>query len=210
MKFKEAIEKAKAESKKRNFVQSVELVVNFQNIDFNKADNKINLEVQLPKGRGKNKKICVICDDELSTNAKKNADKVIMAHEIEKVGKDKKLVKKMANEFDFFIAQANLMAQVGKFFGQALGPRGKMPKPVPPAADLTPIVTRLKNTVTIKTKGKNLPVLHIPIGTEAMSDDDLAENASSVLSSITGKVSTQSIKGVFVKESMGPIVQVGE
>lgn len=201
MNLKEAIEKAR--EKKRKFTQTIELVINFQNIDFNKPENKLNLEIALPKGCGKPKKICLICGDELAKT--KETDKIILDKEMESLGKDKKKVKKLASEFDFFLAQTNLMALVGKHLGQVLGPRGKMPKPIPPNIDIKPLVGRLRNTVIVRTKGKNLPVVHVPIGMESMPVDDLVENAKTVLSTIETKLPQKqaNIKCVYVKTSMG-------
>jgi len=211
MNLKEAIEKAKTDSKKRNFVQSMDLFVNFKNLDFNKQENRITTEVTLPKGRGKPRKVCIICEDEMATNARAAADRVVLGTELEEMAKDKKKIKALANGYDAFIAQANLMPLVGRFLGQALGPRGKMPKPVPPSANMKPIVERLRNTIIIKVKGKNLPVLHAPFGTEEMTTDDLAANANAVFAAIKAKVpSSQNIGAVYVKTTMGPVVQVTE
>lgn len=211
MNLKDAIEKAKTDSKKRNFVQSVDLFVNFKNLDFSKPDNKVNVEIFLPKGRGKEIKVCVICEDEMATNARAVADRVIIASELEEIGKDPKQVKELANNFDAFIAQMSLMAKVGKFLGQALGPRGKMPKPVPPQADLKPLVHKLKSTVAMRVKGKNMPVLHAPIGTEAMSGEDLLTNANAVLAAVKGKIpDPQHIGSVYVKTTMGPAIKATE
>ncbi len=208
--MKEAIGKAKSEAKKRKFTQTVDLFINFKNIDLSKQDNKLSLEVSLPKGRGKPKKVCVIAEDELASNAKGVVDKILRVPELEKMGGDKKAIKALAESYDFFIAQASLMPAVGKYLGQALGPRGKMPKPVPPNANLAPLVATLSNTVVIKTKGKNLPVAHAPIGTEAMSDDDLAENARAVINAVKAKLPLheQNIKDIYVKTTMGPIVAI--
>ncbi|MCD6523169.1 MAG: 50S ribosomal protein L1 [Candidatus Diapherotrites archaeon] len=210
MKLKEAIEKAKTASPKRKFTQTVDLAINFRNIDFTKPENRLNMEVVLPKGKGKEVKICVICGDELASNAKGVVDKIIKANEIEEYGKNKKKLKKIANEFDFFIAEAPLMPQIGKLFGQVLGPRGKMPKPVPPGANIKPIVERLKKTIIIRTKGKYLPVIHAPIGTEVMPVDDLVENAMAVINAVKDKLPDKegNIKSIFVKTTMGPSVKV--
>jgi large subunit ribosomal protein L1 len=209
--LKDAIEKAKADSKKRNFVQSVDLVVNFKNLDFAKNENKVNVEIFLPKGRGREIKVCVICEDEMATGARTVADRVILASELEEIGKDPKQVKELANKYDAFIAQMSLMAKVGKFLGQALGPRGKMPKPVPPQADLKPLVHKLKGSVAMRVKGKNMPVLHAPIGTEAMSGDDLLTNANAVLAAFKGKIpDPQHISSVYVKTTMGPAIRAEE
>ena len=205
----EAIKKAKENSKKRNFVQSMELIMNFSNVDFSKPQNRIDLEITLPKGRGKERKICAIVGDEMINIAKQLVDRVITKDELQSF--DKKKAKKLANEYDMFVAQADLMPLVGRYLGQALGPRNKMPKPVPPNEKaFETIVNKLKDTVKIKTKGKFLPTLHTAIGTEDMKDEDLAENAEAVLEAIIDKLPNKigNIKSIYVKTTMGKPVKV--
>ncbi len=210
MDWVKAIKEAKEKSKKRNFIQSLELILNFERVDFSKTENRINMDVLLPKGRGKDVKVAVIAGKELLPEAKKTADKVLTEEDVVKLGKDKKEAKKLASQYHAFICQANLMPLVGKELGQVLGPRGKMPTPVPPNAKLEPIIKRLKNSVKIRTKGKFLPTLHAPIGTEDMSDEDLAENAKAVYNAVVQKLPQKeaNVKSVYIKTSMGPSVKV--
>lgn len=208
MSLVEAIKKAKEEAPERKFSESVDLFINFRGIDFSKPENKINLEVALPKGRGRPRKVCFICEEEFAGKAKGIADKVIVKDELATISK--KDMKKLAEEYDSFVAQANLMPIVGKSFGPILAPRGKMPKPVPPTTNLEPILNALKRTVVLKTKGKNMPVLHVPIGTRDMSDEDLADNVKAVLNALTAKLPQKqhNIKSVLIKTTMGPTVKI--
>ena len=210
MQLQQAIKEAKDKSKKRKFTQTLELIINFQNLDFNKVQNRLNLEIPLPKGLGKNPQIAVIADDDLLAEAKKTADHVITKDQLQKLAKNKKQAKKTAQKYHSFIAQASLMPEVGKTLGQALGPRGKMPKPVPGNAKLTPLIERMKRTIRIKNKGKYLPTIQAPIGTEEMSDTDLETNASTVLSAVREKLPNKegNIKNVYIKTSMGPSISV--
>ncbi len=204
----QAISKAKEASKKRNFVQSLDLVMNFKGVDFSKPNNRINVSVKLPKGRGKPIKTVFFAGDETIVEAKKIADKVISKEEIESI--DKKTAKKLANEYDVFFAQADLMPLVAKQMGQVLGPRGKMPRPVPVNAKLEPIIKSAEGMITLKTKGKFLPTLHAVIGTEEMADEDLAVNADAVINAVIEKLPNKegNVKSVYVKTSMGPSVKV--
>ena len=212
MKLNEAIEKVKTDSKKRKFVQSLDMIINFQKIDFKKPDNRINVTVSLPKGRGKKVKIAAIVGDELVPEAKKYADKVIQKHELEALGKNKKEAKKIASEYDFFIAQTDLMAQVGKILGQILGPKGKMPRPVPPTAKFEALMTSMQKNVLIKMKGKFLPTVQSIIGTEEMSTEDITANATAVLDAIKNKLPNRegNIKSLYIKSTMGKPVRVDE
>ena len=65
-KLQDALTKALEGKGKRKFTQSVELIVNFRGIDFTKPENRLNLDIALPKGKGgKEPKIAVIGDASL-------------------------------------------------------------------------------------------------------------------------------------------------
>ena len=208
--FQKAIAEAKAQAKKRNFVESIDLTINFRNIDFKKPENRIEVEVALPKGRGREVKIAAIVDKALGATLKKTnlVDRVILKDELQ--GMSKKDVKKLAKEFDYFIAEPSVMPLVGKVMGSVLGPRKKMPKVVPPNEKaIEGIVKNLRRTVVITNKkGKPLPTVHAPIGTVEMSDEDLAENAMAIMRSLLNKINEQNIRSIYVKTTMGPAVKV--
>jgi large subunit ribosomal protein L1 len=206
-----AVQKALEQGKgKRKFTQSVELAVNLQNLDLSIPKNRIDEEVLLPKGRGRAPKIAVFATGELASRAKKVADLVIPPEEIEKIAGDKRRAKKLANEYQFFLAEAPLMPTIGKTLGQVLGPRGKMPRALPPNADPTNVVNNLRNSVRVRSRDR--PTFHTAVGTEAMSPDDLADNAHLVLERIQAKLERGrfNLGSVYVKTSMGPAVKVME
>jgi large subunit ribosomal protein L1 len=102
------------------------------------------------------------------------------------------------------------MATIGKTLGQVLGPRGKMPRAVPSNADPTNLINNLRNAVRVRSRDR--PTFHTAVGTEAMSPDDLADNAHLVLERVQAKLERgrQNLGSVFVKTSMGPAVRVTE
>ena len=205
----EAVKKAKDESKPRNFTQSVDVVINIKDLDVKKPENRIDEEVFLPKGRGKEVKIAFIADGELAVQAKNaGADLVITKSELEDMGKNRKDAKKIANQYNFFVAQADLMPLVGRFLGPVLGPRKKMPKPVPANAKPDPILERLKSTVKIRIKDQ--PVIQAMVGSHEMDDEMIAENIEAVLGILDRNLEKgrNQIKSMYVKTSMGPVVRV--
>ncbi|MEM3412277.1 MAG: 50S ribosomal protein L1 [archaeon] len=208
--FKKALEELRSKSKKRKFVQSLDLILNFQRVDFSKPENRIDILVKLPKGRGKEVKVAVIAEEELMQAAKKWGDAVFTKEDLEKMAGDKKNLKKIANSYDFFICHPKLMSLVAKYCGQVLGPRGKMPKPVTSAANLEQTIKNLKESVQVKTKGKFLPTLHAVVGTEEMKDEDLIENIKELIHAVAEKLpeKTKSIKSIYLKLSMSPAVKV--
>jgi len=203
------VKKAKDESKPRNFTQSVDVVINIKDLDVKKPENRIDEEVFLPKGRGKQVKIAFIADGELAVQAKNaGADLVITKSELEEMGKNRKDAKKIANQYNFFVAQADLMPLVGRFLGPVLGPRKKMPKPVPASAKPDPILERLKSTVKIRIKDQ--PVIQAMVGSHEMEDEMIAENIEAVLGILDRNLEKgrNQIKSMYVKTSMGPVVRV--
>jgi large subunit ribosomal protein L1 len=194
---------------KRKFTESVDLVVNLKNIDLSQPKNRITESIVLPKGRGKATKIGVFAKGDLAIKSQSGgADLVISPEDIDKMSGDKKLIRSTTREIDFFVAEAPLMPSIGKSFGPILGPKGKMPDPIPSSADPTPVISRLKRTVKVRTKDK--PTFHALVGNLSMSVEDIAANIEALLSTVESKLDngTQNIASVYVKTTMGPAVRL--
>lgn len=206
-KLKQALEKALEEKGKRKFTQTVEFILNFRGVNFSKAENRVNVDVYLPKGKGgKEPKVAVFADENTAAQCKKlGADLTILPNEIAKYNDSTKL-KDLAENYTMF-AQPNLMGQVAKNLGQYLGKRGKMPKPL--VGNPKEIIQKSRSSVRIVTKGKYLPVLQTLIGTEKMSVDDLVENAEAVYDSLKKKLADHNFRSMYVKLTMGKAVKVG-
>jgi large subunit ribosomal protein L1 len=202
------VKEALDSSKPRKFTESVDLAVNLKDIDLSIPKNRVDEEVLLPKGRGKTLKVAVFGSGELAIKAKAAADLVITPEELEDLADDKKQAKKLANDHVFFIAEAPLMPVIGKKLGVVLGPRGKMPKPIPPNADPAPLINNLKKTIRIRSKDRR--TFHTPIGTKDMSAEDLAENVDVVVKRLIGKLvrGKMNIQSVYVKTTMGKSVRL--
>ncbi|HWR63406.1 MAG TPA: 50S ribosomal protein L1 [Candidatus Thermoplasmatota archaeon] len=206
----EAVKKAIEESKKleRKFKQSVDVVINLKNIDMNDAKNRIEDEVMLPHGRGTEAKLALFASGDLALKSKNHVDLLIKPEEIEELAKDKKKFKKIADEYDFFIAEAPLMPTIGKTLGIILGPRGKMPKPVPPTIDIAGVAKSLRKTV--KVRSKTTKTIHATVGREEMNTEHIAENIDAILKRLEGKLERGklNIGSVYVKTSMGPPMRI--
>lgn len=205
----EAVKKAKEQSKPRNFTQSIDMIINIKDLDVNKPENRFEEEVVLPNGRGKGVSVGVIADGDLTTQAKDaGVSLVIQKTDLEGYGKDRKEAKKMANNIDFFIAQADLMPLVGRFLGPVLGPRKKMPRPVPANIKLDPLLERLENTIKVGVKQQ--PSIQVLIGTQDMADEQIAENMEAVLAILDRHLEKgrKQIKSMYIKTTMGSVVRV--
>ena len=192
----------------RKFSETVEVAVNLKDLDLTVPKNRLEDEVPLPKGRGKTVKVAVFGSPELCQKMRGVADLVVPANELDEFAKDKKNVKKVVTSVDFFLAEAPLMPTIGKRLGVVLGPRGKMPRPVPPGSDPTNLVNALKRSIRIRSKGNR--TFHAPVGTRSMKPEEIAQNVDAVLTRIVGKLERgrTNIESVYVKTTMGPAVRL--
>ena len=200
------IKEAKATDKERKFKQSLELIMVFKDIDVKKGFS-INETIQLPKTNSP-AAICVMASGDMGLKAKNaKADKVIDNDELTRLAANKRESRKLINSFDFFLADTKLMPVVGKVLGQLLGPRGKMPTPVPFNAPIDAFLERFRSSVRVRVK--NSLSMSCKIGDESMEDADLAINAHAILSGIEKKLPNgdKNIRKVLIKTTMGKIAK---
>ncbi len=205
----DAVREAKTKSGEKKFTQSVELILDIKEIDMKSPEGKIQQVIELPHVTGKPNKILVIATGELAMNAKKaNVDKVMEKAELEGLSGKKKELRKLANTYDVFLSEAPLMSLVGRTFGPVLGPRGKLPVPVPPTADITGLVKKHRKTVVVRMR--NQPIIQCAIGTADMKEEEIVDNIQAVLRMLEGKLKRglKNIKYAFIKTSMGAPVKI--
>lgn len=202
----DAVNKILTESKKRNrkFKENIDVIINLKNIDINVPKNRVDTEIILPHGRGSEAKVALFASGELAVKSKKLVDFLIKPEEIEEYSKDKKKFKKIAEEHDFFISEAPLMPIIGKSLGTILGPRGKMPKPVPPQVDISGMVKNLRKTVRLRSKA-NL-TFHTIAGNVDMPKEHIAENIDAIINRLetTLERGKLNIGSIYIKTTMGP------
>lgn len=192
----------------RNFVQSVEAGINLMGINFKQTQNRIGFDAVMPHSFKKAPKIALFGTTPNFIHTVDSAfDKVITGEQIPTF--DKKTGKKLADEFDLFLSEPAALVLVGKYLGQTLAPRGKMPKPCPPSLEaVKALINNYIKTVTVSNKkGSGLPVLHFPIGKENMPEKEIAENFLAVYTKLLPLLpgNTQNLKSMYIKTTMGPI-----
>jgi large subunit ribosomal protein L1 len=201
------ISEAKKGQKQRKFKQTVELIMVFRDIDVKKGF-AINETVQLPRKLSQPASVCVVASGDLGLKAKSaNADRIVDGTEVNKVGANKRESRKLINGYDFFLSDTSLMATVGKTLGQFMGPRGKMPTPVPFNAPIDSILERFRSSIRVRLR--NSLSLACKIGDETMSDEDLTANANAVISLVEKKLPSgdKNIKKIMIKTTMGKLIK---
>lgn len=208
-----ALKELRNEPKKRKFSQSLDLIINLKNLDLKKPENHVELYIQLQHGKGKENKICAFVGPELRESAEKTFDHCVSEKDFAAFAKDKTKVKKLADKYNFFVAQADVMPKVAASFGRIFGPRKKMPNPkagciVPLKANLAQVKDRLKNTV--KAVAKERPLIQVSVGNDTMDDDKLAENVMTIYKQVEHRLPMEknNIKSIYLKFTMGKPKQV--
>jgi len=198
----ERIKEVKEKSKKRNFPQRYDLIINLKDLDLKKTENKIDEFFVLPKGSGKEASVTLFSD-----SIKKIGNcGIIKSSEIEELGRKKKEVKKLINQTDFFLSEPKLMPVVGKHLGKFLAPVGKMPKPV--VGDAEKMIKDSGSAVRIIVNKQ--PIIHTVVGSEKMDDKDVEENIRGFLNFLKTKLprGKNNIKNVYLKLTMGHPVKL--
>jgi large subunit ribosomal protein L1 len=199
----ELVKRAREGSTKRNFTQSAELTIVLKDIDVKKGFG-LNEVVALPHKPSKQPSICVIATGDMGSRARKaGIERVMEPQELDRLGTNKREARKVVRAHDFFLADTAQMASIGRSLGQFLGPKGKMPTPLPYGAPVENIAGRFKNSVRVK--AKNQLNVSAKIGDEKMDDGQLVENASAIVAAIEKKLpqGDKNIRNTMVKFSMG-------
>jgi len=203
-KLQEAIALLK-QSPAAKFDESVDLAIKL-NLDPKETSQSIRGSVVLPHGTGKKVRVAVFCKGEHTSKAEEAGADVVGADDlVEKVSKG-------FLDFDVAVATPDMMKEMSKL-GKVLGPRGLMPSPK--AGTVTDDVVKAINEVKagkVEFKMDKLACINITVGKRSFSDDNINENASSLIGAIM-QARPASIKGKFLKSiaistTMGPGVKL--
>lgn len=205
MKFKEALQELRSLSEKRNFDQTLEIIVNLKNFDPQRESiNTFLVLDSIPK-----KKVAAFLEKITKSEA---VAKIFTKADLDKI--TPKEMKKYAKEFDFFISSAKLMPVLASKFGKVLGAAGKMPDPklggvlMQEQEDmLKQLAGKLEKTIKIKAKERSLK---IAIGKESMKDETLEENMDKTFKTVMAALPKKelNLRNVMIKFTMSKSIKV--
>jgi len=208
----ELAKKGKEQAKETKFTQSVEVMISLKEVDPKKTDLNINEIVYLPHPVSKQARLCFIGSGDLAVRAKNaKANLVMDPSQLENYGGSKRDAKKLARSYDFFLADTALMPRIGKVLGQALGPKGKIPTPVPPNSPIETMINRMRTAVRVRSRG-SLGIM-AKVGDSKLSEPEIADNIVAVVNAVSKKLPNgdKNIRTIMVKTTMGkPAKQVVE
>ena len=210
---KEEVKKALEELKKqpkRKFSQSYDLIINLKNLVI--KSNPLDFFVTLHFPKGKEVKVAAFVGQQLIDQAKEHCNLAITEADFEKYN-DPKEIKKLAETYDYFIAQANLMPKVAAKFGKILGMKGKMPNPklgcvVPPNANLESLAKKL--SFSVRMVAKKATNLQCMVGKESQPDEEVIDNILTVYNATLKQLPNeiQNIKSINLKLTMGKPIKI--
>ncbi|MCY3413765.1 MAG: 50S ribosomal protein L1 [Candidatus Heimdallarchaeota archaeon] len=203
------VSQVKAESKKRNFTQAIDLSIALRDVNLKDPSKRFRADVLMPHDVTDDVNVCVIGDADVIARAQEAGVKHTMdQNQIENLARNPNEAKSFIAGIDYFLAIPQMMAGVGKSLGRFLGPAGKMPTVLPPNAPIDAFTGRYSRTVRLRLRQN--PVLNCKVANEAMSDDDIADNIIALISEVEKKLDNglHNIKKAYVKTTMGPAFEL--
>ena len=206
--IEEAVSRAIKEAPPRNFRETVDLAVNLRDLDLNDPSNRVDESIVLPEGTGQETSIVVFAEGETAVRAEQVAEEVLDADDLSDLGDNENDAKDLAADTDFFLAEENMMQDIGRYLGTVLGPRGKMPDPISPGDDVVALVERLKNSVQLRSGDRR--TFHTRVGAEDMSAEEIADNIDVIIRRLEADLEKGplNLDTIYVKTTMGPAVEV--
>jgi large subunit ribosomal protein L10Ae len=193
-----------SKKKQRKFLETVELQVALKNYDPQK-DKRFSGVIELPHRPKANFNVCVIGDAKDIAIAQKEGLEVRSVADLKKLNKNKKLVKKLAQEFDAFLASSSLIRKIPRLLGPGLSKAGKFPT-VLTGSPLTK-ANQLASTIKFQLKSKKTLCMGVAVGNVKLDPDDLEQNITLALNFVVSLLPKdwQQVKKLYIKSTMGPV-----
>ncbi|KAL7424513.1 60S ribosomal protein L10A [Cryptotrichosporon argae] len=192
------------EGKKRNFVETIELQIGLKNYD-PQRDKRFSGTVKLPHVPRPRMQLCILADAADVDRAKQLDEELpfMTVEDLKKLNKNKKLVKKLAQKYDAFLASEALIKQIPRLLGPGLSKAGKFPTPVSHGEDLARKVNEVRST--IKFQLKKVLCLGVAVGHVDMEEDQIMQNTMLSINFLISllKKQWQNVGSLHIKSTMG-------
>jgi large subunit ribosomal protein L10Ae len=189
-------------TKPRKFLEAIDLQVNLKGYDVNR-DKRFSGSLRLPHVARPNLKVCIVCDLQHEEQAKKASLLTTNMEEMKKLNKNKKLVKKLCNQYDCFLASESIIKTIPRVVGPHMNRAGKFPTSVSPQDNLADKVQETQATVRFQLK--KVLCLGCAVGHVKMTPDDVRQNTVLAINFLVSllKKGWQNLKSVYLKSTMG-------
>jgi large subunit ribosomal protein L10Ae len=202
-----AYSSGEGEGKKRNFTETVEIQITLKNYD-PQRDKRFSGTFKLPQIPRPNLKCCMLGNAAHCEQADRIGVDHMSVEDLKKLNKNKKLVKKLAKKYDFFMASDNMIKQIPRLLGPGLTKAGKFPTLLSSGEDMQEKIDEVK--ATIKFQMKKVMCLNVAVANVDMEKQQIIVNvqlAANFLASLLKK-QWQNIGQMYIKSTMGPPQQI--
>merc|ERR1712194_207406 len=191
------------ETKKRKFVETIDLQIGLKNYDPQK-DKRFSGTVKLRHIPRPKFSVCIFGDQQHCDEAKEAGIPHMSADDLKKLNKQKKLVKKLAKKYDAFLASESLIKQIPRLLGPGLNKAGKFPTMLTHSDDMIAKVNDIK--ATVKFQMKKVLCLNVAVGNVGMTEDQIVQNLNLSINFLVSllKKNWQNVKSLYIKSTMGP------
>jgi large subunit ribosomal protein L10Ae len=202
------LKKQSADSK-RKFVETIELQISLKNYDSNK-DKKFGGSIKLPKIPRTKFAVCVIGDDKHLHECKDQKIPVLSQDDLKKMNKNKKAVKKLAKQYDAFLASASLIRKIPRLLGPGLNKAGKFPTVLGPTENIPAKVQDTKASVKFGLKSKKSYTMGVAVANVSFTEDEIVQNVTLAINFAVSLLPKgwQQVKRLFIKSTMGPVFRI--
>jgi len=190
---------------KRGFTETIELQIALKNYDPVK-DKRFSGVVRLPVSARNKFTVCIIGDQKHIDEAKAKGLATMSQDDLKKLKKDKKLVKKLANSYDAFLASSTLIRLIPRLLGPGLNKAGKFPTVLNPNDDILEKVAAQKASIKFQLKSKKALCLGVAVANVGMSAEEVNVNITLAVNFLVSLLSKnwQQVKRLYIKSTMGP------
>lgn len=198
-----------SEEKKRNFVETIELIVTLKNYDPAK-DKRFSGTLRLPTIPRPKFSVCVLGNAKHLEESKAANVASMSADDLGKLNKNKKLVKKLAQKYHAFLASADLIRKIPRLLGPGLNKAGKFPSALSNNDSISSKVEDLQASVKFQLKSKKSTAVSVAVANVGMPKEEIARNIVMSVNFFVGllKKNWQNVRKVYIKTTMGPVFRV--
>lgn len=193
----------KAKEKPRKFVETIELQIGLKDYD-TQRDKRFSGTVKLPQVPRPRMKICVLGDAVHCEGAQKLDMPFKSVDDLKKLNKNKKMVKKLAQQFDAFMASQALIPQIPRLLGPGLNKAGKFPTMITGSDSIEEKANEIRSNV--KFQLKKVLCLGVACAHVGMTSDEIRHNTLMSINFMVSllKKNWNNVKSLTLKSTMGP------
>merc|ERR1712226_1274429 len=188
--------------KQRKFLETVELQIALKDYD-TQRDKRFAGTIKLQHVPRPRMKVCVLGDAVHCEQAQRAGLPFKSVDDLKKLNKNKKLVKKLAQSFDGFLASQVLIPQIPRLLGPGLNKAGKFPTLIVHSDVLENKVTEMRSNV--KFQLKKVLCMGVAIGNVGMPPAEMRMNALTSINFLVSllKKNWNNFKRLHMKSTMG-------